>query len=155
MTYKIEVHYETGNSFGRTEEHKVLEHSYPKSGTIIWTDLDCAKASLRRIKEHNDWAIYELPSTLHDGKYSKYVEEVLGYDYYKNWHKFAKSRQKYWNDSKPRWHSEKEYPLLNVTLLGDDHKKISCNVFWIGHFETLYGAKIVSDPDDGWSFECR
>lgn len=49
--YQIEVHYSTGDSFGRQETSRVLE--------MKWKDLDKAKAALKRIKEHYLWYDYE------------------------------------------------------------------------------------------------
>ena len=48
--YKIEVFYQTGDSWTTEDVSKVLEMS--------WTNLDNAKKALQRIKEHYAWYRY-------------------------------------------------------------------------------------------------
>lgn len=47
MKYKINVHYQTGNSFGTSEIREFLDYE--------WENLDIAKECLRRIKDHYAW----------------------------------------------------------------------------------------------------
>jgi len=45
--YKIKISYRTGNSFGTTDEEGYLDYE--------WDNLNMAKRSLRRIKNHNEY----------------------------------------------------------------------------------------------------
>ena len=49
--YQIEYEYNTGDSFGSSDETDILK--------ITWESLDIAKKALKRIKEHYEWYEYE------------------------------------------------------------------------------------------------
>jgi hypothetical protein len=88
-----------------------------------WANVDVAKENLQRIKNHYAWVC-------------------------------SKGR---WSDEelpRPDWHKV-QYPGSEdcyVNLLRDNREEFEVCASWIGHFETLYGASIISDPEDGWSF---
>ena len=45
-----------------------------------------------------------------------------------------------------------DYSLRGLNLKLDNNILVKESAFWIGHFETLHGAKIIVEPDD-MSFE--
>jgi hypothetical protein len=58
----------------------------------------------------------------------------------------------------PKWMKNvkgKQYAedKFNISLLKDNGSEEKVCASWIGYFERLYGASIVSDPEDGWSFK--
>jgi hypothetical protein len=108
--YQIKVEYETGDSFGRSDEQEILRHS--------WSNLDIAKENLQRIKEHYLWANNWQP----ERKAPSFLEDTTHYG---------------------RW---------DINLLNDERNEVRFGVSWVGYFETLYGASIIADEKDGWSF---
>jgi len=118
--YKIKYHYQTGDSFHTEELEEVLEYD--------WNDLEIAKESLKRIKEHYEWYSYKT-------NYYGRADEV----------------------SKPEWHNvdssnvSDEHYLMNIRM--DNGKELQFWPPWCGYFETLYGAEIVIDGDSDMSFE--
>lgn len=104
--YKIHVFYKTGNSFGSHEEDRVLEMS--------WSNLDKAKAALKRIQEHYRW--YESVHNTYRWD-SKDVPE-------------------------PEWHKGIEYDFCLKFEL-DNGEEVQFHSFWCGYFETLLSAKII------------
>lgn len=54
--YKIQIEYETGNSFGLHEETETIEYT--------WEKYEVAQVNLQRIKEHYDWYQNEHGSKL-------------------------------------------------------------------------------------------
>lgn len=54
---------------------------------------------------------------------------------------------------RPKWLENTGCSEYNIPLLLDDGTIQRVAVSWVGYFETLYGASIISDPDDGWSFK--
>lgn len=90
-----------------------------------WEDLDIAKGNLKRIREH-----YE---------YYKWFNDHFG--------------RKYKNLPEPpkpdSWVEKKGFPGLPfIALLLDNKEEWVFHPFWIGYFETLYGAEIQPDDSD-------
>jgi len=90
-----------------------------------WADVDVVKENLKRIKDHYSWVC-------------------------------SKSQ---WSDKelpRPDWlHERQHYPGSEdcyIHLLRDNREEFEVCTSWTGYFETLYGASIISDPEDGWSF---
>jgi len=108
--YKIEISYQTGNSFGSSDEVDFLEYE--------WNNLDMAKESLSRIRNHHE-----------------YCEEYTGYN---------KPRVKL--PKGVLWDNEGSCILLE--LVTDDGKPYIYQAFWIGYFEHLHSASIIYDDDD-------
>tara|TARA_Y100000034_G_scaffold102055_1_gene126744 strand:+ start:3341 stop:3697 length:357 start_codon:yes stop_codon:yes gene_type:complete len=52
---------------------------------------------------------------------------------------------------KPDFCKGKDAKYYFPILLDDGTEKEIC-ASWCGYFETLYGATIISSPEDGWSF---
>lgn len=116
MSYKIQVDYETGDSFGKEDTSIVLE--------LSWEKAEIAKENLVRIKEHYEWIC---------------------------------SKESRWEDDlpKPKWLPKNKDDFHNqhyLPILLDDGSEVEICASWTGYFETLYGAKIISDLEDGWSF---
>lgn len=105
MIYKIKYSYETGDSFGRHDAEGVLE--------MEWTNLDNAKAALKRIKEH--WLWYE-DQNVYYWKPDKSAPE-------------------------PEWHKGEEYDFT-VKVLLDNGNEVKFCAPWCGYFERLHGAEI-------------
>jgi len=114
MKYKIKYEYKTGNSFGSHDEESILEYD--------WEDLEIAKESLRRIKEHYKW--YEHMES------PRWGDEV----------------------PEPKWFNVNErdkyirHHLINLPM--DNGKEVQFYAPWCGYFETLYGARIIVDPEE-------
>ena len=122
MKYKIKVFYETGNSFNSYDVSEILDVEY--------TDLELAKESLKRIKEHYQWYEYEDAPSYRRGEKVK--------------------RPKWWScktDSPSQKHC-----LINLPT--DSGKDFQMWAPWCGYFETLHGAKImIDDVDLSFSFD--
>jgi hypothetical protein len=118
--YKIKYSYRTGDSFHTEDLEDILEYD--------WDDLEFAKESLKRIKEHYAWYSYKT------NYYSK-MDEV----------------------AKPEWHNvnyshvSDEHYLMNIRM--DNGKEVQFWPPWCGYFETLYGAEITIEGDSDMSFE--
>ena len=52
--------------------------------------------------------------------------------------------------SKPKWHNLKYDFCLKLPL--DNGKEVQIFAPWCGYFETLYGAKIITEEDSDMSF---
>jgi lipopolysaccharide biosynthesis glycosyltransferase len=138
--YKILIHYITGDSFYTEEAETYVEHCWPHEGEIEWSNIDAAKESLRRIKEHYEWYM----STEQYGH--------LRTTYKKNHGRDMRGFREFCVANKPDWHTDEDMPLYRVTLVNDKMQPVSCNTSWIGYFEILNGASIVGEQEDGWSF---
>jgi hypothetical protein len=90
-----------------------------------WSNLDIAKENLKRIEEHDDW--YSSKSSFRKKELDK-----------PEWHKIDLSEF--------GLSSISEEDLINLKL--DNGKEWQFWPFWIGYFETLYGAEIIIDNDD-------
>ena len=112
--YGIEIYYQTGSTFGSSEETSTLD--------LEWNNLDIIKDNLNRIREHHKW-----------------YEDNHGYRIYSE---RDKSRIK-----KPKCADAKRYSCIK--LLTDDKKELEICAFWVGYFETLYYAKVITleDPE--------
>jgi len=108
---KIKVNYKTGNSFGSSDEVDYIE--------LAWKNLDRAKESLKRIKNH--WEFYKDNAFIYKKPKGKLPVGVT------------------WND---------EYRLLMLELITDDGKAYPYSPFWCGYFETLHKAEIVEADND-------
>ncbi len=124
--YTIEVCYTTGDSFN-TESH--IEE---KIG-CCWKSKELAKKGLQAIKEH--YNIFSSRGFRDNRSPEEKNKEAVKFDWY--------------NDAK---HDGFIYPEFSLLLDIDDGTKQITNVFWIGYFETLHGARIVADEDDEDSF---
>lgn len=64
------------------------------------------------------------------------------------WYKSKHSRYSKKEGKKPKFECD-EYFLY---ILLDDRSETRICASWCGYFERLYGASIVADEEDGWSF---
>lgn len=90
-----------------------------------WADVDVVKENLKRIKEHYAWVCSK----------GRFREEL----------------------PRPDWVRKGRYPYPGsedcyIHLLRDNREEFEVCASWTGYFETLHGASIISDPEDGWSF---
>jgi len=92
---------------------------------FVWKNVDIAKENLKRIREH--------------------------YEYYKAKNKVQYGKRIDTNVIKPKY-CDAKYEFSFSLLLDDGTESENICASWCGYFETLYGAKIISDPEDGWSF---
>lgn len=149
--YKIKIIYDSGDSFNK---YNGLEQCLePK-----WSNIDIAKENLKRIQVHHNWVKNFDPNSSQmrygysltdeqnevikrlgygDERY-KYLEKIC----IKNAPSFVKVGKKF------DLHELTYY----VNLLDDDRNTVRVTAFWEGYFETLYGASIIADEEDGWSF---
>lgn len=95
---------------------------------LKWKNVKIAKENLQRIKEHYEWCDSHRPRSII---------------------KKPKLDKPEWLKNKP----EQKYHQFLLWLLNDKKEEVQCNVNWTGYFETLKGAQIIADPEDGWSFE--
>ena len=109
--YRIKIDYKTGNSFGSQDETDFIEYE--------WTNLDKAKESLKRIKNHNEFD--KENSNCYTKPKVEIPEGVI------------------WDN---------EYRMIMLELVDDDGNVFKYSPFWIGYFERLYCAEIVFDDND-------
>lgn len=126
MKYKIKYDYQTGDSFGSSDETGFLE--------LTWTNLDVAKANLNRIKEHYDQ--YKLLES-----YIKRAEPqtVLSENSSKDW---------FVSEGKKKDQFDEYYSTHCLILYTDDGKQFQLHAPWCGYFEGLHSAEIIVDPSD-------
>lgn len=111
MTYRIKIHYTTGNSFNTDDYEECLEYG--------WQNLDMAKESLKRIKNH--YKFYQ--------------------DHGEQW-----TKPKCKLPVGVKWNNE--HRMLMLELMTDDGKSYFYSSFWTGYFETLHSATIICDDED-------
>lgn len=118
----------------------------------LWNNLDIAKGNLKRIDEHNRYMCY-----IEDPRfYSKKITCPTWLYQYWN-HKIPQPLyygENYDSTKHPNITSfHTNYSLhYYVPLVLDDGSVYKQSAFWIGYFETLYGASIKPEKEDGWSF---
>jgi len=88
-----------------------------------WTDLTVAKEALKRIKEHYEWY-----KSINRNYFNEDVKERP------KWHKVTS-----------HYKGDEKY-LINLPL--DNGKEIQMTCPWVGYFEALYGAEIISEDND-------
>ena len=129
MKHKIKIWYTTGDSFGSQDRDEILE--------MEWDNLDIAKANLKRIKEH--YIRYKVDNDFYGkkGYYYKSLspEDKLIYD-------TKKTRDWY---STPEGWDNYHY---SICLKADNGNDWIISPFWVGYFETLNSAQIISDDND-------
>ena len=123
MYYEIEIDYTTGNSFNSERLTETVG--------CAWPNLNMAKLALQNIKEHyaavNAYEEHSNSYSRHNIKFDmKAIEQ-------KHW--FCKD---YWTGG------------LLLAISHDETQRVSA--FWIGYFETLHGAKIISSGDSDMEF---
>ena len=120
--YKINISYQTGDSFGTQQAKDEVGHA--------WADLDTVKANLKRIEEHYAWQQYE-------GAHHWYGDEV--------------PTKPDWLGEPPYKYGSIPLILLKDPVDGVSEEIVMHHPFWTGYFETLYGASIETiapDTDD-------
>lgn len=127
--YTIKIDYRTGDSFNTYDTDTTL------SGE--WT-LEVAKENLKRIKSH-----YTLYQNRHN--YYSMGMQVKGKDIVED------AKKEPWFYTGDGCHGNWEYELY---LLENDGSSKSHSTLWIGYFERLISAKIISKipEDDEMSF---
>ncbi len=164
MSYQIEYRYSTGDSFGSSDEEGILDYE--------WENLENAKENLQRIKEH--YKMYQEIENV--GKYSNKDKrdacEILDSYQDKDW--FAVIEKKPWYpygnkgelmriDINPKKHEESKIVWKHdismtqccLRLKLDNGNFVQFWPSWIGYFESLYGAKVISKSpvDNDLEFE--
>lgn len=121
--YSIEIDYRTGNSFGSHDEVESVE--------VFWKNLEDAKEALRRIRGH-----YEAVQEFEEAHY-KDIDDLV--DKYRNtdwfvdesyWQHVVKVPSFYSTDTEEESTEDTEEPHIHA--------------FWVGYFEDLHSAKIVT-----------
>lgn len=133
LKHQIKIHYTTGNSFGSEDTSGILE--------LDWNNLDVAKENLKRIKEH--YMCYKVDND-YSGKKGYYFssltpEEKLIYD--------TRKDQRWYHETKFFSNSNDSYHY-SIVLVTDDGNDFQISPFWIGYFERLNWAEIISDDND-------
>lgn len=122
MIYQIKYSYNTGDSFGHEDN---LEAILPYK----WENLDRAKESLARIRDHYKWFC-----DLDDCRKPKTRDELM---------KEAATKP---------WFVEK-YSFC-LMLVDDKGEPFQCSSSWCGYFESLNWAEIITEPvDNGMRIE--
>ena len=122
--YRIEITYDTGDSFHQEHDCKHVINE------IKWKSLDSAKAALKDIKNH-----YMFYMIMH-----------------KEWNVGQEEKDKASAKAKKQKWYDNEYPDFKFHLEDDDGKRVPVHSCWTGYFDSLVGADVVADPDDGISF---
>ncbi len=137
--YNIKIKYRTGNSFNTYDEEELIGCSF--------NQLDCAKKALQSIKEHKE-----------------YIDFLEGFDFRRKCKTDEEKRALYDEISSKEWffkdpektkrmqeetnidfwlHDYDWQHHLMIYINGFGFQKISA--FWIGHFETIISAEIITD----------
>lgn len=128
--YRIQVCYETGNSFGSNTETDLIEFS--------WTDLTVAKENLVRIKEH----------------YSYYCDRNKNYLKGKTEESKKSAQKTSWyvhhqvGTNKYDVLSTEHYDYVFYLKLDNGSEHPFCASMWCGYFERLISAEIIHDPEE-------
>ena len=118
--YKIQVCYQTGNSFNSEEITEFIDG-------FSWEKEDVAKRNLKRIGEH----------------YKLYMLFNKGYDADKGQLDVEKKKAK-----KTDWFVDDNWEYkINVELDDGTFKQMSTGS-WCGYFESLWSAELVCDQSD-------
>lgn len=127
--YTIKIDYRTGNSFGCHDEEGKIEGEF---------SLDIAKENLKRIKAH--YNLYQIRNNYYSIGLSDKGEKSL-----------KEAQTEPWFYSGDGTYGSWEYELY---LLENDGSSKSHSTFWIGYFERLISARIISKipEDDGMNF---
>jgi len=115
--FAIKIKYETGDSFNSYEEMDLVGH--------VWKNLDKAKESLERIKNH--------------------------YEYVKEYNFFNKPKRRTRLPKGLKW--DYYYKIIRLILVDDDGNEFKASAFWTGYFEHLLEAKIIFHISDNESNE--
>ena len=150
MTYKIQIDYSTGNSFGSEDTMDYVE--------LTWKNLDVAKKNLQYIKEH--YEMYRLLNGYSRGS-NKSHNDICVEHQDKVWFVsklilFVKSRNSCIDESQRSRFEESDleyrfdhyYSENCIKLITDDEQTMQMSCFWCGYFEHLQSAEIVSDGSD-------
>lgn len=133
MPYQIKVRYQTGDSFNKWDEETLISYSNQDTKwnkvDFTWDDAELAKENLARIKEYHQW-FNSRPTS-----YWRKTEEELA-----------------WRKAKPKYVPHDEHFPNRFSIKRQDGQEEVIWPCWEGYFETLYGAEVVSRPEDGWSF---
>lgn len=122
MTYTIEIHYQTGDSFGSHQERE--------SVGCVWHDKEQARLALAYIKDH--YEVYTKANGWNPKyKTAKEVEAIV--------------------KTKPWKADELEYWEYSIKVPFEDTTQV-IRAFWTGYFERLIEAKIITVEDDEDSF---
>ncbi|EBS4516499.1 hypothetical protein DQT32_03610 [Salmonella enterica subsp. enterica serovar Braenderup] len=116
--YTIRVTYTTGNSFNKYTEERNIE--------LTWTDLDKAKAALQIIKEHQK-ALYELRTA---------------------WSASEKKELKEKYSLKPWFNNQGDSYAYEILVQNDSGEYVEMYAFWVGYFESIQSAKIITVIED-------
>ena len=121
--YKIEVAYDTGDSFH--QEHDV-KHVINE---VSWNSLSAAKRALKAIEQH-----YHFYMILH-----------------KEWNVDKKDKDNAKRQAEQcKWY-DKEYPDFIFYLEDDNGDLVKVYSRWTGYFESMVGADIITE-NEGMSF---
>lgn len=123
--YTISVLYQTGNSFNKYDEERKID--------LSWTDIDKAKAALQVIKEHQN-AMYEFRTA---------------------WSSQEKSELKSKYSLKPWFNNKGDEYTYTVLVQNDSGEYVEMYAFWMGYFETIKSAKIITVNDDDNDMEIK
>ena len=153
MKYRINIRYQTGNSFGSSDEEDYLE--------LEWDNLDVAKENLQFIKEHYAQYEYLDSSEFHRNNMTK--QEVFVQNSDKDWfvgilrpidkHGAITTQEEadkrgYTNVTFDGYHAEN-----CIKLKADNGDFMQIGAYWTGYFESLHGANIVCSEDDDMGFD--
>ena len=121
MTFRILCTYETGNSFNKEQDTDYIP--------ITWEKIEVARDSLRRVAEH-----YRAFRAIHTRSYCRSQEEKAEQD------KALKEA------STKEWYVDVYGEIGgSIIIKTDNGKDYQFWPPWIGYFERLFTAEIVSD----------
>lgn len=125
MSYQIKFNYNTGNSFNQ-------EYGLEDVLELEWEDINNAKANLIRIKEHYQFN-RDLNSYNNKSKNNreKFIEEI----------------------SKKDWYTKDRGDFNCLILYTDSGKPFKFWPTWMGYFQSLNYAEIISKVEDGLKIE--
>lgn len=151
--YKIQIKYQTGDSFNTSEEEDFIE--------MEWEDLDIAKVNLVRIQKH-----YKMYQEINEWRGGNKLQDIL--KKYKNekWfnlieklcnkktncavdEKVVTKKNKHLFEYLPDTDAAEYY----LNLVTDSGTVFTERAFWTGHFERLISGKIIIEQDNDMEFE--
>ena len=107
--FSIRVNFRTGDSFGSCETSDIIG--------FTWKNIDAAIESLKRIREHGDWSVYD-----------KDIDSVKD----KPWFVKGKTFSMFAAEG-------------SLYVVDDEMKPVKICAFWSGYFEKFYSAQIIVD----------
>jgi hypothetical protein len=126
MLYVIKYKYKTGDSFGSEKRDGEIEYR--------WTNLDMAKKSLARIKNHYEFYCEYDSSSFSSRSKDQILKELSDKDWFVNENKQGLRPESFWQ--------------FAIYLVSDTGTNFDYHVPWCGYFEHLLEIEIDFEKEE-------